>query len=405
MAVREYSPYAPMIFIGLKLDRLLRRTTLSRALLIRMRPARVGEVVEDINGNRAAIAGLTTLAGRAKRWVADNEAALRVARPEMPKGVINRQRQIWGPLFGIADQAGGDWRERAEAALGADRAEERDPNLGEQLLLDVRDVIQGHGVVVGDDLAMHTRDIIAKLLNLEERPWGVYGKARDAVRDFEIRDLLRPFGLKPVQIQIGGRGGPNRMGYWLAEIEAAADRYIASPPKRAESASRPLDGDLSDCPASESGLEAPPPETLSEKPASRRKTETGQGDKPRSRGLEAVSGSVEQEQYNGAGNGAAAERAPRVGDRVQWTSEGVDQIPGGAPITWVSDDGAYVRVDGSMTGIPASQITILHAAGAHACVDCGGEVPKPARGPTPKRCPECRVRGRRPVVKTGVLFQ
>ena len=38
MEVREYSPYAPMIFIGLKLDRLLRRTTLSRALLIRMRP-------------------------------------------------------------------------------------------------------------------------------------------------------------------------------------------------------------------------------------------------------------------------------------------------------------------------------------------------------------------------------
>jgi hypothetical protein len=404
MEVREYSPYAPMIFIGLKLDRLLRRTTLSRALLIRMRPARVGEVVEDINGNREAIARLVTLAGRAKRWVADNETALRVARPEIPEGVINRLRQIWGPLFAIADQAGGDWRKRAEAALTADRAEARDPNLGEQLLLDIRGVIRKHGIVVGDDVALHTADIIAKLLNLEERAWSVFGKSRDAIRDFEIRDLLRPFGLKPVQIQIGGRGGPNRRGYWLAEIEAAIDRYIASSPAKAESAARPLDEGLSDCPASQIDLAAPSPETPPEKPAARRKTETSQGDKPRSSGLAADPAPAEQQQYNGTGNGAA-ERAPRVGDRVQWTSEGVDQIPGGAYITWVSDDGAYVRVDGSMTGIPVSQITILHAAGTHTCVDCGAEVPKSTRGPTPKRCSECRSRRGRPAVKPGAVFQ
>ena len=90
--------------------------------------------------------------------------------------------------------------------------------------------------------------------------------------------------------------------------------------------------------------------------------------------------------------------------RVQWTSEGVDQFPGGATVAWVSDDGEYVRVDGSMTGIPISQVTVLYAPAGGSCIDCGGEVPKPARGPTPKRCPKCRAKRRRPTVEPGVVF-
>jgi hypothetical protein len=55
-------------------------------------------------------------------------------------------------------------------------------------------------------------------------------------------------------------------------------------------------------------------------------------------------------------------RAPSVGDRVQWTSDGVDQLPGGAIVDWVSDDGEWLRVAGSMTGIPVAQVTILSQA-------------------------------------------
>jgi hypothetical protein len=50
---------------------------------------------------------------------------------------------------------------------------------------------------------------------------------------------------------------------------------------------------------------------------------------------------------------------PRVGDRVQWTSGGVNQLPGGSTIVWISDDGAFARVDGSQTGIPVPELTIL----------------------------------------------
>ena len=226
LAPRRYSTFSPIAAVGIKLDTLLPRTLISRSLLIRMTPARVGEVPEEIFGNRAAVARLHTLASRIKRWVADNETALCIADPEMPKGLINRIRLVWRPLFVIANQAGGQWPQRVRDALEADRGAARDPSLGEQLLVDLRDVILGHGFRVGTDRAIHTLDAITHLVALEERTWGCYGRARDAIRDFEVSKLLAPYGLAPKQIQKGGRGGPNRNGYRLVDVEAAIVRFI-----------------------------------------------------------------------------------------------------------------------------------------------------------------------------------
>ena len=168
-----------------------------------MRPACVREVAEDIFGNREAVARLRTLAGRIKRWVADNELALSVATPAMPEGVINRLRLTWRPMLAIADQAGGNWPRLAREALAADLARERDPGLGEQLLLDIRDAIVAHGRMVGDRLAMHTGAIIEQLLQLELRTWSVFGKARQNIRDTDIARLLSPYEVRPEQIKIG----------------------------------------------------------------------------------------------------------------------------------------------------------------------------------------------------------
>jgi hypothetical protein len=71
--------------------------------------------------------------------------------------------------------------------------------------------------------------------------------------------------------------------------------------------------------------------------------------------------SVETE--TGDANGSPpAPQPPRqlvkVGDYVQWTNGGLDQFPTPRPINWVSDDGSHVRVLGSMTGIPTSELTL-----------------------------------------------
>ena len=241
----------------------------------------------------------------------------------------------------------------ALAALEDARHEGRDPNLGEQLLLDVQDVIRAHGHEVGDTLALSTRDIIDHLIPLEERTWAVFGKARDAIRDFEVRDLLHPFGLHPKQVQYGGRGGPNRRGYRLAEVEAAVARYI-SPLPECEKGAGPLDGSTNPTTTRPSGLAGGSPQ---ETGGARRESQEALGEDGRSSGLAPFSTPSDAQYNNGGGDGTLLN--PAIGDRVQWTSEGVDQLPGGGTVTWVSDDGAFVRVDDSLTGIPVSQVTIL----------------------------------------------
>lgn len=48
----------------------------------------------------------------------------------------------------------------------------------------------------------------------------------------------------------------------------------------------------------------------------------------------------------------------KVGDYVQWTSDGQDQFDRPKRINWVSEDGGHARVFGSMTGIPIDELTV-----------------------------------------------
>ena len=49
--------------------------------------------------------------------------------------------------------------------------------------------------------------------------------------------------------------------------------------------------------------------------------------------------------------------APEVGDYVQWTSDGVDQFKLARKVRQIQD--RHVWVDGSQTGIPTSEVTVV----------------------------------------------
>lgn len=46
----------------------------------------------------------------------------------------------------------------------------------------------------------------------------------------------------------------------------------------------------------------------------------------------------------------------KVGDFVQWSPQGVDQFPTPLRITSLSEDGQFVQVEGSMTGLPIAEV-------------------------------------------------
>lgn len=53
----------------------------------------------------------------------------------------------------------------------------------------------------------------------------------------------------------------------------------------------------------------------------------------------------------------------QIGDLVKWTSGGIDQFES-RKVSWVDDDGKFLRVIGSNTGIPMSEVTKVTAAPA-----------------------------------------
>lgn len=56
--------------------------------------------------------------------------------------------------------------------------------------------------------------------------------------------------------------------------------------------------------------------------------------------------------------------AAKLGDVVQWTSGGVDQLASPARVIGVSDDAQWLWVEGSQTGIPMSDVQIVEASEA-----------------------------------------
>jgi hypothetical protein len=62
------------------------------------------------------------------------------------------------------------------------------------------------------------------------------------------------------------------------------------------------------------------------------------------------------------GGDIPAKMAAKIGDYVQWTSNGVDQFKLPLKVVWVSDDGSHLRVfGGSMTGIPMAEVSVVDA--------------------------------------------
>jgi Protein of unknown function (DUF3631) len=85
----------------------------------------------------------------------------------MPKGVTDRDADVWETLIAVADVAGGTWPERARGAAVAlvTEGKESSPSLGVRLLADMRNVF-------GDAEKLATDTILKKLHQIDEAPWG-----------------------------------------------------------------------------------------------------------------------------------------------------------------------------------------------------------------------------------------
>jgi Protein of unknown function (DUF3631) len=195
-------------------------TILDRSIIVAMKRRAPDEQIEPFR-ERLARPAAEHLRERLSEWADRHISQLRDAWPAMPDGITDRAADVWEPLIAIADEAGGDWPNRARAAavaLNAARAE-RDPSLGIRLLADCRQILNGHDRI-------RSEEIIARLVELDESPWGdLRGKPLDA-RGLARR--LRKYDVRPgdVRFDDGVFKGYTREVFhdaWQRYLPAVAD--------------------------------------------------------------------------------------------------------------------------------------------------------------------------------------
>jgi Protein of unknown function (DUF3631) len=214
----EWPSYSPVALAGLGF---LPDNILSRCVVIRMKRRAPDETVEPYRRRIYQDAG-HALRDRIAGWIAPRVEDLAAARPVMPKGISDRSEDIWESLLAIADLAVGEWPSEARMAavtLVTD-AGEGIQSLGVRLLADLRAIFK-------DAVSIATKDIIEKLIDLDESPWGEIRGKGSALDSRKLSNYLRSYGIKSKTIR---QGTTTAKGYLAADLFEAWRRYLTPIP-------------------------------------------------------------------------------------------------------------------------------------------------------------------------------
>lgn len=137
------------------------------------------------------------------------------APKNLPPDLSPRQQDCAEPLFHLADSVGGPWPAKARAAISAAfKLSEWTDSI--QVLWDIRAWFH----VKDNPEHLLTRDLLALLTAMEQRPWsGWTGKSGR-----KLGRLLNPYGIFSRNMTIGDK--KNLKGYLVKDFSDAWERYL-----------------------------------------------------------------------------------------------------------------------------------------------------------------------------------
>lgn len=152
--------------------------------------------------------------------------ALKRAEPALPDALNDRAQDGAEPLLALADLAGGEWPERARAALvalaGEAAEDEVEETSGVALLRDLVTVFRD----LQNPRHETTEDLVRKLKARSEWPWAKWN--REGLDANGLARLLRPFRVRSRNVKTSG--DEVRKGYRRADILTAAETYVPAVP-------------------------------------------------------------------------------------------------------------------------------------------------------------------------------
>jgi putative DNA primase/helicase len=207
-----FSCWTPIVVAGIGK---LPGTVADRSIIVQVQRKRRTEQVARLPHDPAG--AFLDVRRRCARWIADHSIALRNADPSMPEGLDDRAADNWRPLLAIADVVGVDWPTRARAAAIAMSEGRGDDATGEMIIADIVAIFDEAGAD-----RMRSEALAERLGKLENRPWPEWRAGR-TITPTQLAKLLRPFGIAPGNIRIGGEQGK---GYRREQFDDAAARYL-----------------------------------------------------------------------------------------------------------------------------------------------------------------------------------
>jgi len=207
---KAFQVFGPKLFAGIGK---LPGTLADRSIIVPMRRRQRCETVERFRGFDGE-----ELRRKCVRWTLDHEQLLTDPDPAMPDTLHDRAADLWRPLVGIADAAGGYWPDLARGAAVALSADAEDDSQPVKLLESVACYFKENDL----ETRVMSRTLLAFLNAEEEAPWQTYNHGT-GINSRQLADRLRGFGVNSRTLRIGENRGK---GYHSADFADAFDRYL-----------------------------------------------------------------------------------------------------------------------------------------------------------------------------------
>jgi len=210
---KQFSTWTPMTISMIKNPP---DTILDRSVVIKLRRKLASEHITKWNYDN--FSKFESLRQRLKRWSDDNFELLKNCEPNIPNNDNDRAIDNWLPLFSVASLISAEWLTNVEEAFKSlNSSNDGDnENISTMLLIDIKKIF-----AETDSDKIYSSDLVAKLVEMEDRPWSEYRRGKPITSNTLAR-LLKPFGIKSQQVWIG----QNKQGYHISDFDDAFSRYI-----------------------------------------------------------------------------------------------------------------------------------------------------------------------------------
>lgn len=212
--VRTFSIFAPIALAGIGKNA-IPETVADRAIMVEMRRMLPNEMIHEFESDEVDQI-FQPVKNLLQEFSDQNSAIFRELRPDLPKEDLNpRARDLWKPLYKVAECAGEAWIRKvrsASIALSEGKEDPEEASLSLRLLSDTREVFESY------EEKLSTRDLIERLRALEEAPWNYLDRFNPSV----LSNLLKNYGVRPKPF-----GGGKIRGYYRKSFEDPWNRYLA----------------------------------------------------------------------------------------------------------------------------------------------------------------------------------